>query len=160
LVYVFKKVSLLNNVNTLLIFFKLSTGSTIKCWECRSDYYNKCSDTFNNETFAITECEIALRNFRGNTADMACMKIHQIERGQNVLIRRCGFINETDSTDPSNCLRRPCNPNDCYEKMCSDDCYADYCSCHDKDGCNSSTNLKMSMISWVLLFTFLLFVII
>lgn len=63
---------------------KFVSGNAIKCWDCRSDADSKCSDPFDNRTFAITDCDqvkpipyiFDQTNYKTQKATM-CRKIRQ-----------------------------------------------------------------------------------
>lgn len=59
-------------------YFFIVKGYGIKCWDCRSDADPKCSDPFDNTTFAITDCKQLrpLSYLPGVQATM-CRKIRQ-----------------------------------------------------------------------------------
>lgn len=50
----------------------------IKCWDCRSDADPKCSDPFDNTTFAITDCkQLPELDYLPNARATMCRKIRQ-----------------------------------------------------------------------------------
>lgn len=53
------------------------TAISIKCWDCRSDADPKCSDPFDNTTFAITDCNDRKLDFMPGLKSTMCRKIRQ-----------------------------------------------------------------------------------
>lgn len=56
----------------------LILASGIKCWDCRSDADPKCSDPFDNTTFAITDCKkLEPLSYLPGAYPTMCRKIRQ-----------------------------------------------------------------------------------
>lgn len=66
--------------------FMTFAGFAIKCWDCRSDADPKCSDPFDNTTFAITDCKQQRLEFLPDAEATMCRKIRQ--KGKHELLIR------------------------------------------------------------------------
>lgn len=63
---------------------------SIKCWDCRSDADPKCSDPFDNATFAITDCkQLPSLDYLPDVRATMCRKIRQ--KGNSQLMY---FVND------------------------------------------------------------------
>lgn len=70
----------------LLTIFIIILVYSIKCWDCRSDADPKCSDPFDNTTFAITDCKQSPElDYIPHVRATMCRKIRQ--KGKSQLIR-------------------------------------------------------------------------
>nr|XP_046465282.1 uncharacterized protein LOC124210864 [Neodiprion pinetum] len=104
-------------------------GLGIKCWVCRSDYDPKCADPFDNTTVPITDCnrEQPLEHLPGVTPTM-CEKSRQKVNGKWIYFRRCARMRVPDiAGDARSCVMSTSNDNIPME----------YCTCDNKDGCNT-----------------------
>ncbi|CAH1098479.1 unnamed protein product [Psylliodes chrysocephalus] len=128
----------------------MQTGYSIKCWDCRSDADPKCSDPFDNTTFAITDCATLkeLDYLKGVLPTM-CRKIRQKVNGVWKYIRSCAYLGEPGiAGDERFCLMRTGTYN----------IFMEYCTCNTKDGCNTSSHLRISpLLLWGAISAFLLF---
>ncbi|XP_018578082.1 uncharacterized protein LOC108916338 [Anoplophora glabripennis] len=126
-------------LTSVVIFFVLvQEGLSIKCWDCRSDVDPKCSDPFDNTTFAITDCSKATRleTYPLVQATM-CRKMRQKVNGVWKYIRSCAYLGEPGiKGDERFCLMRTGTYN----------IFMEYCTCNTKDGCNISSHLKSSNV--------------
>ncbi|CAG9863462.1 unnamed protein product [Phyllotreta striolata] len=114
----------------------IQSSYSIKCWDCRSDADPKCSDPFDNTTFAITDCATLkeLDYLKGVLPTM-CRKIRQKVHGVWKYIRSCAYLGEPGiAGDERFCLMRTGTYN----------IFMEYCTCNTKDGCNTSSNLRIS----------------
>ncbi|XP_018334576.1 uncharacterized protein LOC108743500 [Agrilus planipennis] len=111
----------------------INSVDAIKCWDCRSDADPKCSDPFDNSTFAITDCQQQRLEFIPDAKSTMCRKIRQKVHGVWKYIRSCAFLGEPGiEGDERFCLMRTGTYN----------IFMEYCTCNSKDGCNSSSSLK------------------
>ncbi|XP_072387234.1 UPAR/Ly6 domain-containing protein crok-like [Diabrotica undecimpunctata] len=145
----------------LFFTFFVKDGTSIKCYDCRSDVDSRCGDDFNNEIPALVNC-----NFRYNEIGAVmlqnistCVKIIQTINGKKIIIRTCKDSamsidhinsdgNQTTCVDKDkyNALAMyQCRGPDCQQPILCDNCNAKYCPCSGKDGCNSASNLNISM---------------
>merc|ERR1712123_4131 len=111
--------------------FAITSGYSIKCWECRSDGDPKCADPFDNRSFPITDCthKPPREHLPGLTSTM-CRKIRQKVNGQWRYIRSCAFLGEPGvGSDERYCIHRSGTYN----------IHVEYCTCRKKDGCNAGT---------------------
>lgn len=107
----------------------------IKCWDCRSDADPKCSDPFDNKTFAITDCRQQNLDFLPDARATMCRKIRQKVHGVWRYIRGCAFLGEPGiQGDERFCLMRTGTYN----------IFMEYCTCNTKDGCNSGESKMVS----------------
>ncbi|VEN55066.1 unnamed protein product [Callosobruchus maculatus] len=68
----------------LLIF--VENALSIKCWDCRSDADPKCSDPFDNTTFAITDCkQLKPLSYLPDVQATMCRKIRQKENMDRIV---------------------------------------------------------------------------
>ncbi|XP_017481306.1 PREDICTED: uncharacterized protein LOC108370491 [Rhagoletis zephyria] len=117
-------------VSTLLMCL-LQLGSTIKCWDCRSDNDPKCGNPFDNSSLVITDCahEPELLHLPGVRPTM-CRKIRQKMYGEWRYFRSCAYMGEPGiEGDERFCLMRTGSYN----------IFMEYCTCNSKDGCNSGS---------------------
>ncbi|KAL1497957.1 hypothetical protein ABEB36_008835 [Hypothenemus hampei] len=126
----------------VVVLVILNTSDAIKCWDCRSDADSKCSDPFDNKTFAYTDCDQVKPityiydkdNYKTQKATM-CRKIRQKVNGVWKYFRSCAFLGEIGvQGDERFCLMRTGTYN----------IFMEYCTCNSKDGCNTSSNLSLS----------------
>ncbi|KAJ8915176.1 hypothetical protein NQ315_000429 [Exocentrus adspersus] len=126
---------------SVLFFLLIQQGFSIKCWDCRSDADPKCSDPFDNTTFAITDCSKVnpLETYPLARATM-CRKIRQKIHGVWKYIRGCAFLGEPGiQGDERFCLMRTGTYN----------IFMEYCTCNTKDGCNTSSHTKVSNMLFI-----------
>ncbi|XP_030759697.1 uncharacterized protein LOC115885073 [Sitophilus oryzae] len=127
-------------LSLLCIFIDICYG--IKCWDCRSDADSKCSDPFDNTTFAITDCDqIKPISYIYDKYDIRtqkstiCRKIRQKVNGVWKYFRSCAFLGEVGlKGDERFCLMRTGTYN----------IFMEYCTCNSKDGCNTSSHVSNS----------------
>ncbi|KAK9885378.1 hypothetical protein WA026_010876 [Henosepilachna vigintioctopunctata] len=141
--------NILSSMCLVSIFFSLNfiqEGNSIKCWDCRSDIDPKCSDPFENKTFAITDCSTqSLSHLPGQKSTM-CRKMRQKVNGVWKYVRSCAFLGEPGiGKDERFCLMRTGTYN----------IFMEYCTCNTKDGCNTSS----TMVTYPLLFSLLALII-
>ncbi|KAG5871453.1 hypothetical protein JTB14_026905 [Gonioctena quinquepunctata] len=127
----------------------IQEGSPIKCWDCRSDADPKCSDPFDNTTFAITDCKTLKElDYLPNVRPTMCRKIRQKVHGVWKYIRSCAYLGEPGiEGDERFCLMRTGTYN----------IFMEYCTCNTKDGCNTSSSKTISpllILSSILFFLF------
>ncbi|XP_017769426.1 PREDICTED: uncharacterized protein LOC108557430 [Nicrophorus vespilloides] len=132
----------------LVLCAVFATGWSIKCWDCRSDADPKCSDPFDNTTFAITDCKQQKLAHLGNLQSTMCRKIRQKIHGVWRYIRSCAYLGEPGiQGDERFCLMRTGTYN----------IFMEYCTCNSKDGCNTgslkglSPSLLISIVCFFLL---------
>ncbi|XP_050311468.1 uncharacterized protein LOC126747026 isoform X2 [Anthonomus grandis grandis] len=122
----------------------LLRSSGIKCWNCRSDADSKCSDPFDNATFAITDCDqekpaayiFDKYDIKSQKSTM-CRKIRQKVNGVWKYFRSCAFLGEIGiKGDERFCLMRTGTYN----------IFMEYCTCNSKDGCNTSSLMSVSSV--------------
>ncbi|KAJ8971319.1 hypothetical protein NQ314_000761 [Rhamnusium bicolor] len=126
-------------LTSLVVFFILiQEGFSIKCWDCRSDADPKCSDPFDNTTFAITDCQtLKPLDYLPNVKATMCRKMRQKVNGVWKYIRSCAYLGEPGiQGDERFCLMRTGTYN----------IFMEYCTCNTKDGCNTSSSLRISKI--------------
>ncbi|XP_072388713.1 uncharacterized protein crok isoform X2 [Diabrotica undecimpunctata] len=95
----------------VIVSVLIKSGFSIKCWDCRSDADPKCSDPFDNTTFAITDCATLkeLDYLKGVRPTM-CRKIRQKVNGVWKYIRSCAYLGEPGiGGDERYCLLRTGN---------------------------------------------------
>ncbi|XP_034253169.1 uncharacterized protein LOC117652398 [Thrips palmi] len=128
-----------HNVMLLFVFFgALSCAMAIKCWDCRSDSDPKCADPFDNSTVPITDCRTlgSLDHLPGVRPTM-CRKIRQKVNGEWRYFRSCAYMGEPGiQGDERFCLMRTGTYN----------IFMEYCTCNSKDGCNSASSIKGSLL--------------
>lgn len=140
----------------MFLTFVCFAGSAIKCWDCRSDADPKCSDPFDNTTFAITDCKQQQLEFLPDAKATMCRKIRQkgkrhsynllrmvvyviyfLVNGVWKYIRSCAYLGEPGiAGDERFCLMRTGTYN----------IFMEYCTCNSKDGCNGASALTFSSL--------------
>uniref|UniRef100_U5ES17 Putative secreted protein n=1 Tax=Corethrella appendiculata TaxID=1370023 RepID=U5ES17_9DIPT len=126
-------------IGVIFLSFAVHKGSSIKCWECRSDSDPKCSDPFDNSTLSITDCRQSeeKEHLPGVKATM-CRKIRQKVHGEWRYFRSCAYMGEPGiEGDERFCLMRTGTYN----------IFMEYCTCNSKDGCNSATSTKIQFFT-------------
>lgn len=137
------------------MWFNCLTGLAIKCWDCRSDADPKCSDPFDNTTFAITDCQQSHLDFLPDAKATMCRKIRQKGTSESSewfttvcanffavngvwkYIRSCAYLGEPGiAGDERFCLMRTGTYN----------IFMEYCTCNSKDGCNGASALTFSSL--------------
>ncbi|XP_019871862.1 uncharacterized protein LOC109600192 [Aethina tumida] len=123
-------------VGFVALIFAVKEASGIKCWDCRSDADPKCSDPFDNTTFAITDCKkLEPLSYLPGAYPTMCRKIRQKVHGVWKYIRSCAYLGEPGiQGDERFCLMRTGTYN----------IFMEYCTCNTKDGCNTSSNIHIS----------------
>ncbi|XP_022916755.1 UPAR/Ly6 domain-containing protein crok [Onthophagus taurus] len=125
---------------SILLIVLIKQGYGIKCWECRSDADPKCSDPFDNRTFAITDCsKTPSLDHLPDIESRMCRKIRQKIHGVWRYIRSCAYLGEPGIRgDERFCLMRTGTYN----------IFMEYCTCNSKDGCNGTDSLKISRLGF------------
>jgi len=106
-----------------LVLCLVETGSSIKCHQCNPFYYEDSPDKPKTMEF--------LQDCPADTADRTyfCRKIYQNVRGDERVIRGCGY-----EEDPKG--------RECYTTVL-EEYNTEVCACKD-DGCNSATGFSLS----------------
>ncbi|KAB0794219.1 hypothetical protein PPYR_13848 [Photinus pyralis] len=134
-------------ITALILIFTTQLSRTIKCWDCRSDIDPRCADPFDNRTFSMTFCPSVESQFFVGMEATLCRKIRQKVHGVWKYFRSCAFLGEPGiAGDERFCLMRTGTYN----------IFMEYCTCNSKDGCNSSSRLKMSSLLIVLVLPIIL----
>ncbi|CAH0564145.1 unnamed protein product [Brassicogethes aeneus] len=122
--------------SVILLFFVVKESNSIKCWDCRSDIDPKCSDPFENKSFAITDCNtLGNLDTYPNVRPTLCRKIRQKVHGVWKYVRSCAYLGEPGiQGDERFCLMRTGTYN----------IFMEYCTCNTKDGCNTSSQMFVS----------------
>ncbi|XP_057659475.1 uncharacterized protein LOC130895896 [Diorhabda carinulata] len=122
----------------VLISILIKSSLSIKCWDCRSDADPKCSDPFDNATFAITDCATLKElDYLPGVLPTMCRKIRQKVHGVWKYIRSCAYLGEPGiAGDERFCLMRTGTYN----------IFMEYCTCNTKDGCNISSRIAISPV--------------
>lgn len=122
---------LLVSASLLVLLAVLPTGSGIKCHQCSSHINAQCADPFfHEENPGVPKTSEFLKDCPKDGKDYYCRKIYQNVRGQERVIRSCGWENQTK---------------DCYSTVLEE--YNTYvCKC-DSDGCNSGTMFSISSLA-------------
>merc|ERR1712088_948452 len=130
---------------TFVILTWVSSGDALKCNQCTSHEHTQCGDPFyyedelGNKTYKKQfEKECPLDDGNGNEYTL-CGKIYQVVRGNERIIRSCGYEESTDLDG---------KPRQCYSTVLEE--YNTYvCTCKG-DNCNGSNTLGISIISCTL----------
>ncbi|KAK5641900.1 hypothetical protein RI129_010447 [Pyrocoelia pectoralis] len=134
-------IKLLILITTLILIISTQISNTIKCWDCRSDIDPRCSDPFDNKTFSMTFCPTVKSNFLVGMEATLCRKIRQKVNGVWKYFRSCAFLGEPGiAGDERFCLMRTGTYN----------IFMEYCTCNSKDGCNTSSTLKISSLLMII----------
>ncbi|XP_043211619.1 protein quiver-like [Amphibalanus amphitrite] len=131
----------------LLLFFCVTGGLAIQCYECNSRYDRSCGDKFSRTAVGMVDCDLKLKGpHLDNMNSTVCRKIVHHIRGHQRIVRSCGWVDDKEVMAGRDCMRKAGT----YEVMLY------YCSCYD-DFCNSANDHKMSLlllvtaaISWLL----------
>jgi len=113
-----------------------ATGEALKCHQCTSYISAKCGDPFYFEDGQpktkefLTDCPVDGKEYT------LCRKIYQNVRGDERIIRSCGYEEYFNSAG---------DPKDEYTTVLEE--YNTYVTTCSTDGCNSSTTFRVSMIS-------------
>jgi len=115
-----------------------ATGEAIQCHQCTSYISAKCGDPFHFEDGTVKTNEFLKECPADDGKEYTlCRKIYQNVRGDERIIRSCGYEEYTNSAG---------EVKDEYTTVLEE--YNTYVTtCSDKDGCNSSTTFRVSMIS-------------
>nr|AQS22679.1 t-complex protein 1 subunit eta [Pseudodiaptomus poplesia] len=113
----------------VLFLALLSTGSSIKCHQCSSYIQSECADPFYHiDTPNKPKTEKFLQECPNDGKEYFCRKIYQNVRGDERVIRSCGWEEHEKG--------------DCYSTVLEE--YNTYvCKC-DTDGCNSASMWSVS----------------
>merc|ERR1712110_1074439 len=126
----------------LLLATIIDSGSGLNCYQCNSYEHALCADPFFHEP--TNEGDLVGPPKSGNdfllpcpadTADKKhfCRKIYQNVRGDERVIRSCGWIKDERERA-------------CYSTVL-EEYNTDVCACDDVDGCNSATTSSISVIA-------------
>jgi len=121
----------------LLVLCLIDTGSSLQCYQCNSYKDVHCGDPFYHEgdPTKIKKPEYLQDCPDDGTDYTFCRKIYQNVRGDERVIRSCGFI-EDDRKD-----------RDCYTTVL-EEYNTEVCQCKDP-GCNSGNMYKVSTVAVV-----------
>uniref|UniRef100_A0A6P7GEU1 Uncharacterized protein LOC114337281 isoform X2 n=1 Tax=Diabrotica virgifera virgifera TaxID=50390 RepID=A0A6P7GEU1_DIAVI len=131
----------------LFFTFFVEDGTSIKCYDCRSDVDSRCGEDFDKEIPALVNCNLRYNEI-GQVVHQdisSCVKIIQTINGQKIILRTCKE-SKWNSHNESTCEDREkhnalamyeCRGPDCQQPILCDNCNANYCPC-DTDGCNSA----------------------
>uniref|UniRef100_A0A4Q8K287 U6-Liphistoxin-Lsp1a_1 n=2 Tax=Liphistius TaxID=62150 RepID=A0A4Q8K287_9ARAC len=132
----------------ICLLFLCDYGEAIKCWVCRSDADPRCKDPFDNTTLPITDCDAySLEHYPGLKATM-CRKIRQKVYGDWRFIRTCAFLGTPGEGTG--------NENYCSMRTGTYNVFVETCTCNSKDGCNSASLTRFSILALGLSFLILL----
>lgn len=103
----------------------IHTARSIHCWECNSHYDRNCADPFQNETFALTDCDQRDLEHLPQQKATVCRKIVQKVRDDYRFVRGCGWLsNEKEGSE-------------CFKRAGTFNVLIQFCSCGG-DGCNAA----------------------
>merc|ERR1712184_228492 len=124
----------------LLLATIIDSGSGLNCYQCNSYEDALCADPFfhydeNGEEAGPKSGNDFLKACPADTADKEhfCRKIYQNVRGDERVIRSCGWIKDERERA-------------CYSTVL-EEYNTDVCACDDVDGCNSATTSSISVIA-------------
>jgi len=121
----------------LLLLCLIDTGSSLDCHQCNSYEHAHCADPFYHADDVTKEPKTKeyLLPCPDDGKDYFCRKIYQNVRGDERVIRSCGYIRD-DRQD-----------RDCYTTVL-EEYNTLVCQC-DGDGCNSASMYKVSTVAVV-----------
>ncbi|XP_015906755.1 UPAR/Ly6 domain-containing protein crok-like [Parasteatoda tepidariorum] len=122
--------------------FTLHLGECLHCWECNSKHDPNCGHPFKRHTVALTDCSQRFIPHNMSIGATICRKITQKVRGEERIIRSCGFYNPEDAGT-------------CISRAGTHMVFMHYCQC-EGDGCNNSNLLHPQYTLLKLAFLFLL----
>ncbi|KAG5887772.1 hypothetical protein JTB14_035119 [Gonioctena quinquepunctata] len=121
----------------LSVFFIcfIREGLPIKCWDCRSDHDPACGDPIDNTSLPITNCN----NISGDvTVDPTrCRKVVKKDNGEMTILRSCGHRTDLDLMGDKTLCRKGPELNSPFVELCT---------CNERDGCNTSSVVRISSI--------------
>jgi len=123
-------------VALLVLMCLIDTGSSIKCHVCNSYEHGRlCADPQTHEDGKPVRTDDQLVEC-GNENDPAgrdyfCRKIYQNVRGDERIIRSCGYVKDEGKD------------RDCYTTVL-EEYNTLVCQCNNEDGCNSGNMYKLS----------------
>jgi len=121
---------ILLSATALVLLCLVDTGSSIKCHQCNSYDNFHCGDPFYFEdTPDEQKTQKFLAECPADGKEYFCRKIYQNVRGDERIIRGCGY-----EADPKG--------RDCYTTVL-EEYNTEVCACHD-DGCNSAGMFRVS----------------
>ncbi|KAK3891197.1 hypothetical protein Pcinc_004912 [Petrolisthes cinctipes] len=128
------------NSRHLMLFVLLTVITAthgIKCWFCNSMLDPFCRDPFDNSTANPKDCSIAEElSHLPNVPATMCRKIRMKVNGHWRFKRDCARLGEAGvGGDTRYCIYRSGTFN----------IHMEYCTCNDKDGCNSVSHTKPSI---------------
>jgi len=122
-----------------VILALVSTGEALKCHQCTSYEHAKCADPMWNEDEGgerTIKTEEFLTECPTDKEYTHCRKIYQNVRGDERIIRSCGYIEKFNSEGEKR---------ECYNTVLEE--YNTYVCMCEGDGCNGSSTIQFSMFS-------------
>merc|ERR1711935_142153 len=135
-----KSLSKMNFSSPLILIVLLaviSTGEAIQCYTCTSYTKALCADPFTNEDNGLAKSgEEFVQTCPDDGKEYFCRKIYQNVRGDERIIRGCGYEKYTNLAGEE-------KPD--YKTVLEE--YNTYVTTCTTDKCNGSTTIRVSMIS-------------
>jgi len=113
-----------------------ATGEALECHQCTSYIHTQCGDPFFADADGQPKANEEFLQDCGDAKYTLCRKIYQNVRGDERIIRSCGYEEYFNSAG---------DPKDEYTTVLEE--YNTYVTTCSTDGCNSSTTFRVSMIS-------------
>jgi len=97
-----------------IVLSSIASCSGIKCYKCNSHYDHRCSDTFNNYTTELVNCDqedhrmthLPLKEDGTPYKANICRKTVQIVEEETRTIRSCGWLPNPESMKDRDCFTR------------------------------------------------------
>lgn len=128
---------------TIITMLAPQITAGIKCYQCNSRSNASCVDADNLDAFLV-DCETQPKPYGVTKNATMCRKISDNLHYEKHVVRSCAYEGEVDA-----------NPKKCRRRQVAERFKQVWCTCNDKDGCNSASFLRLSVALSVFLPTVL-----